>query len=127
VPFPPIRSEVKRLVDSEDTDVKEVYVFRDPDGDPNVPVVLFFPLVNVEFRHFESPGVPRTNESEKTFADFNLFDNTTAYAIWRFVYSNLNFDRLVQMMEFNVLNNAEVIKKEVAEAVKRAKATERSP
>ena len=50
LPFPPIDPSV---VDREG--LKELYVFQDPD-DPNCPVVLHFPLVNIAFRNFSAPG-----------------------------------------------------------------------
>jgi hypothetical protein len=35
------------------------------------------------------------------------------------VYPNLSFDRLTKMMEFNVLNNIHVIRRELQELVNR--------
>ena len=65
--------------------------------------------------------MPRETDDEKSFGDFSLFDDTTAYAIWRFVYPNASFDRLTAMMEFNVRNNVGVIKREIKEAMERQK------
>jgi phospholipase A2 len=113
MPFPPIRDAVKdRLAEP----IKECYVFKDVTK-PNVPVIIFFPLINNNFRNYVRPGVPRTTEQEKAFGDFSIFDDTTAYAIWRFVYPHLSFDRLTAMMEFNILNNVDIIKAEIAELV----------
>ena len=81
-----------------------------------------FTLINKDFRNFKSPNVPRESDEEKNFANFDIFDNTNAYAIWRFVYPNQSFDRLSAMMEFNILNNLDVIRSEIAEMVKRKKA-----
>ena len=61
----------------------------------------------------------RVSDQERAFGDFSMFDDTTAYAFWRFVYPNLSFDRLTAMMEFNILNNVDVIKSEIAELVER--------
>jgi phospholipase A2 len=118
VPFPPIREIAKQYLDQP---VQECYVFKDPKGNPEIPVVIFFPLVNKDFRKFKSPGVPRETEEEKSFGDFDIFDNTNAYAIWRFVYPNLSFDRMTAMMEFNIINNVDMIKSELAEIVQRKK------
>ena len=60
-----------------------------------------------------APGCLRETDDEKEFGDFKIFDDTTAYAIWRFVYPNLSYDRLTAMMEFNILNNIDVIKEEI--------------
>lgn len=110
LPFPPVREAVKTYLDQP---IKECYVFKDPDADPNVPVIIFFPLINASFRHFKAPGLPRETDDEKSFGDFNIFDDTNAYAIWRFVYPNLSFDRLTAMMEFNVQNNLHIIREEI--------------
>lgn len=123
LPFPPIREMVKQYLDEP---VREVYVFKDPERPAyEVPVIIFFPIVNAHFRQFKSPDQKRETDDEKVFGDFNLFDDTNAYAIWRFVYPNLSFDRLTSLMEFNILNNLDVIRKEIdniAEAKKARKA-----
>ena len=101
-----------------DEPIRECYVFKD-EGNPDIPVVIFFPMVNRDFRHFKAPGVERESEEEKAFGNFPIFDNTNAYAIWRFVYPNLSFDRMTAMMEFNVLNNLHIVKSEIAQIVHR--------
>ncbi|TRY76190.1 hypothetical protein TCAL_13566 [Tigriopus californicus] len=110
LPFPPVREAVKTYLDQP---IKECYVFKDLGADINVPVIIFFPLINANFRHFKAPGIPRVTDDEKSFGDFNIFDDTNAYAIWRFVYPNLSFDRLTAMMEFNVRNNLHIIREEI--------------
>ena len=117
IPFPPIREIAKSHLNKP---VQECYVFKSPES-PEIPVVIFFPLVNKSFRFEKSPGVPRETDDEKLFGDFDIFDNTNAYAIWRFVYPNQSFDRLTAMMEFNILNNLDVIKFEISELVRRKK------
>ena len=103
-----------------DSPVEECYVFKDP-HDATIPVIIFFPLVNKDFRKYKSPGILRETEAELNFANFDIFDNTNAYAIWRFVYPNQSFDRMTAMMEFNILNNLHIIKFEMAEIVRRKK------
>ena len=110
---------MKQYIDSGEH-VREVYVFKDPSKPPSdVPVIIFFPLVNHNFRHYKEPGIPRETDEEKSFGDFSIFDGTNDYAIWRFVYPNLSFDRLSKMMEFNVANNLHIIKAELQEIVDR--------
>ena len=119
MPFPPIKQSVKQYVDA-DEHVREIYIFKDPVKPPSeVPVIIFFPLVNHNFRHYKAPGVKRETDEEKAFGDFSLFDGTNDYAIWRFVYPNLSFDRLTKMMEFNVANNLDVIKTEIEEIIQK--------
>ena len=117
--FPNVKEQVKAYIDQP---IQECYVFKDPTNNPKVPVVILFTLINKDFRNFKSPNVPRESDEEKNFANFDIFDNTNAYAIWRFVYPNQSFDRLSAMMEFNILNNLDVIRSEIAEMVKRKKA-----
>lgn len=119
LPFPPIKECVKQYIKS-DEHVREIYIFKDPVKPPSeVPVIIFFPLVNHNFRHYKAPGVKRETDEEKAFGDFSLFDGTNDFAIWRFVYPNLSFDRLTKMMEFNVANNLDVIKTEMEEIIQR--------
>ena len=119
IPFPPVREIAKQHLNKP---IQECYVFKDPTNNPKVPVVILFTLINKDFRNFKSPNVPRESEEEKNFANFDIFDNTNAYAIWRFVYPNQSFDRLTAMMECNILNNLDVIRSEIAEMVSRKKA-----
>jgi len=113
IKFPNVKEQVKEYIDQP---IQECYVFKDTQ-DIGCPVIIFFPLINKDFREFSAPGVRRETEEEIKFAEFDLFDNTSDYAIWRFVYPNLSFDRLYKMMEFNVLNNIHIIKTEFREFI----------
>lgn len=54
-------------------------------------------------------GVPRENDKEREFADFDIFDDPeTPYSTFNFQYSNQAFTQLHDLMEFNTLNNIEV-------------------
>ena len=124
MPFPPIREQAKQYLDEP---VREVYVFKDPDHDSSrVPVVLYFPLHNKDFREFKSPGILRETTEEKMFGDFKIFDDTNDFASWRFLYPNLSYDRLTSLMEFNVLNNIDVIIAEINEIIASKKSNQRS-
>ncbi len=50
ISFPKI--DYKKL---ESEPIREVYVFEDKEN-PDVPIVIHFPLVNVSFKQFKSPG-----------------------------------------------------------------------
>ncbi|KAL3846622.1 hypothetical protein ACJMK2_017597 [Sinanodonta woodiana] len=114
VPFPPIDISV---FDREG--MKELYIFKDPD-DPYCPVVLHFPLVNIEFRNYLLPGVPRKTKEEISFADFDVFDDpATPYSTFNFKYTHLAFDRLAKLTEFNTLWNVEEIKKIFVECIEK--------
>lgn len=59
-------------------------------------------------------GVPRETEDELKFADFSIFsDPKKCYSIFNFKYPNRQFDRLSQLMEFNILNNIDVIRENI--------------
>ncbi|CAM4689881.1 unnamed protein product [Leuciscus chuanchicus] len=103
LPFPKIDPKV---FDREG--LKECYVFKPKKGERNCPTVIHFVLVNIEFRTFKAPGVPRETDKERDFADFDIFDDPeTPYSTFNFQYSNQAFTQLHDLMEFNTLNNIE--------------------
>ncbi|KAK3584072.1 hypothetical protein CHS0354_014971 [Potamilus streckersoni] len=114
VPFPPIDTTV---FDREG--MKELYIFENP-NDPHCPVVLHFPLVNIEFRKYLQPGVLRKTKEEMSFADFDIFDDpATPYSTFNFKYTHLAFDRLSKLTEFNTLWNVEEIRKVFAKCIEK--------
>ncbi|KAM9443724.1 cytosolic phospholipase A2 isoform 1-T2 [Clarias gariepinus] len=113
LPFPRIDPKV---FDREG--MKECYVFKPSKGEKNCPTVIHFVLVNLDFRKFKAPGVPRESDVEKEFADFDIFDDPeTPYSTFNFQYSNKAFTQLHDLMEFNTLNNIEVIKEAIKESI----------
>ncbi|XP_072536993.1 cytosolic phospholipase A2 [Salminus brasiliensis] len=113
LPFPKIDPKV---FDREG--MKECYVFKPKKGDKNCPTVIHFVLVNIDFRKFKAPGVRRDTEKEKEFADFDIFDDPqTPYSTFNFQYSNQAFTQLHDLMEFNTLNNIEVIKEAIKDSI----------
>nr|AWU67131.1 putative phospholipase A2 [Crangon crangon]AWU67132.1 putative phospholipase A2 [Crangon crangon] len=119
VPFPPISKQAAEF-EKEDS-IRECYVFKHP-SDQSCPVILHFSLVNNLFREFSSPGVPRTTDEEKAFADFPIFDDVSnPYSSMNFVYEPLQFDRLTKLVEFNTLLCIDTIKKELEDIITRKK------
>ncbi|XP_069695934.1 cytosolic phospholipase A2-like [Periplaneta americana] len=117
VPFPPIKEEVKKYL-KEDS-LRECYVFEDV-TDLHCPVVLFFPLVNNEFRHYKAPGIKRETKEEVDFASFSLFnDPKKPFDTFKFHYSHEEFDRLAGLVEFNIRHSEQVIKKYMKIAMQR--------
>ncbi|XP_051951832.1 cytosolic phospholipase A2 [Xyrauchen texanus] len=113
LPFPKIDPKV---FDREG--LKECYVFKPNKGEQNCPTVIHFVLVNIDFRTFKAPGVPRETDKEREFADFDIFDDPeTPYSTFNFQYSNQAFNQLHDLMEFNTLNNLEVIKEAVKDSI----------
>uniref|UniRef100_A0A8C5I0T8 Phospholipase A2 n=1 Tax=Gouania willdenowi TaxID=441366 RepID=A0A8C5I0T8_GOUWI len=104
LPFPKIDPKV---FDREG--LKECYVFKPKKGEKNCPTIIHFVLVNINFRKFKAPGVPRETEKEKEFSDFDIFDDPESpFSTFNFQYSNEAYIRLHDLMEFNTLNNLEV-------------------
>ncbi|KAM8874770.1 cytosolic phospholipase A2 isoform 1-T2 [Spinachia spinachia] len=113
LPFPKIDPKV---FDREG--LKECYVFKPERGQKNCPTVIHFVLVNIDFRTFKAPGVTRVTEMEKEFADFDIFDDPESpFSTFNFQYSNEAFTRLHDLMEFNTLNNLEVIKEAIKDCI----------
>ncbi|KAK5621957.1 Cytosolic phospholipase A2 [Crenichthys baileyi] len=63
-------------------------------------------------------GVARETEKEKELADFDIFDDPESpFSTFNFQYSNEAFTRLHDLMEFNTLNNLEVIKEAIKDCI----------
>lgn len=113
LPFPKIDPKV---FDREG--LKECYVFKPRKGEKNCPTIIHFVLVNINFRKFKAPGVPRETEKEKEEADFDIFDDPeTPYSTFNFQYTNQAYTQLHDLMEFNTLNNLEVIKEAIKDCI----------
>ena len=94
--------------------LKEVYVIKD--DNPNTPVIIHFLLVNSSYRNYSKPGVKRSPTDDR--GNFAIFENpSNVYSTFNFTYDQAAFDQLARLMEYNVLNNIEVIKREIAEGV----------
>ncbi|XP_061489997.1 cytosolic phospholipase A2 isoform X3 [Rhineura floridana] len=100
--------------------LKECYVFKpkNPASDIDCPTIIHFVLANINFRDYKAPGVPRETLEEKDFADFDIFDDPdTPFSTFNFQYSNEAFNRLHDLMEFNTLNNLDIIKQALADSI----------
>ncbi|XP_052475918.1 cytosolic phospholipase A2 zeta [Carassius gibelio] len=105
IPFPKI--DFKKV---ESESLKEVYVFEDKEN-PDVPIVLHFPLVNVSFKQFKSPGVKREGEKEwkEGAVDVEFNSNTSPYITHKLTYTPEDFQRLINLTSYNIQNNKDVI------------------
>ncbi|XP_036041769.1 cytosolic phospholipase A2 zeta isoform X2 [Onychomys torridus] len=119
IPFPRIEVGPK---DFEDP--RECYLFTKAE-DPCSPIVLHFPLVNRTFRTHLAPGVERQTAEEKAFGDFIINGPDTPYGMMDFTYEPKEFDRLVALSRYNVLNNMETIRHALQLALDRRQAGER--
>ncbi|XP_008141445.2 cytosolic phospholipase A2 zeta [Eptesicus fuscus] len=120
IPFPRIE------VLSEDLEnPRECYLFARAE-DPRSPIVLHFPLVNRTFRTHRAPGVARQTAEEKAFGDFDINGPDTPYGMTNFTYEPEQFDRLVALSRYNVLNNVETIQQALQLALDRRQAGARA-
>ncbi|XP_070613625.1 cytosolic phospholipase A2 epsilon isoform X3 [Erythrolamprus reginae] len=114
VPFP------KTEISEEDkNNLKECYVFEDTEN-AAAPLVLFFPLTNDTFRSFEAPGVQRSSTNmEEGNVDVSGF--FSPFGTREVSFSEDNFDKLVKLTEYNILNNENKIIEAFHAAVQRKK------
>ncbi|XP_053331492.1 cytosolic phospholipase A2 zeta [Spea bombifrons] len=103
IPFP------DTTISEEDEKLpKECYVFMDKD-DSACPIVLHFPMVNNTFRKFKAPGIVRETEEEISNGDFSLTEKDSPFRTKNFTYEPNNFDQLIEVNRYNVLNNKDQI------------------
>ncbi|XP_030415411.1 cytosolic phospholipase A2 beta-like [Gopherus evgoodei] len=115
IPFPKIE-----LSEEDKKNPKECYVFSEAEN-PRAPTVLHFPLVNNTFKDYKEPGVKRSPLEMKD-GDINLTNNNSPYYFTKLVYSAEDFDKLVNLSSYNILNNKDLI----LQAIQRAMAWRRT-
>ncbi|XP_078419415.1 cytosolic phospholipase A2 zeta-like [Cetorhinus maximus] len=103
VPFPKID-----VADILENSLQECYVFMD-EKNPDIPIVIHFPLTNATFKDYKSPGVERTSEEDKINSSFVLEAEHSPYSTLNFTYTPNDFDKLVDLNCYNVLNNKDII------------------
>uniref|UniRef100_A0ABM5FAA4 Phospholipase A2 n=1 Tax=Pogona vitticeps TaxID=103695 RepID=A0ABM5FAA4_9SAUR len=112
IPFPKVD-----LSHIKDKDLKECYVFEDPE-DAKAPIVVFFPLINDTFRKYKAPGVARSL-SELKQGDVDVTSPCSPYGLASFEYSEEDFDKLVELTSYNIQNNKYLILQALQRAIKR--------
>ncbi|NXC12401.1 PA24E phospholipase, partial [Corythaeola cristata] len=114
IPFPKID-----ISEEDRENLKECYVFEDADS-PQAPTVLFFPLVNDTFKKYKAPGVERTPE-EMDEGKVDVSSMLSPFTTREVCFSEENFDKLVKLTDYNVLNNEKLIIRALRLAVARRK------
>ncbi|NXU58315.1 PA24E phospholipase, partial [Turnix velox] len=114
IPFPKIE-----ISEEDRENLKECYVFEDSDS-PQAPTVLFFPLVNDTFKKYKAPGVERTPE-EMAEGKVDVSTILSPFTTREVCFSEENFDKLVKLTDYNVLNNEKLIIRALRLAVERRK------
>ncbi|XP_063296298.1 cytosolic phospholipase A2 delta-like [Pelobates fuscus] len=110
IPFPKIQ-----LSEEEKEHPKECYMFYEPDN-AKAPIILHFPLVADTFQDFKEPGVKRSPE-EHDDGQLSLSGFGSPYHLLNVTYSDKDFDKLVKLTEYNVINNEKLILQAVRDAI----------
>ncbi|XP_032337321.1 cytosolic phospholipase A2 zeta isoform X2 [Camelus ferus] len=103
----------------------ECYLFAEAE-DPRSPIVLHFPLVNRTFRTHLAPGVERQTAEEKACGNFVINGPDTPYGMMNFTYEPQEFERLVALSRYNVLNNVETVRQALQLALHRRQGADRA-
>ncbi|NXY31381.1 PA24E phospholipase, partial [Pomatorhinus ruficollis] len=121
------------LSEEDRKNLKECYLF-DGAETPGAPVLLFFPLVNDTFQKYKAPGkysnmlkrrftswtaCQKRSESEMEDGKVDLYGCCSPYSTYSLQYSEKAYDRLVQLGEYNILNNEDLIIQALRTAVAR--------
>uniref|UniRef100_A0A8D0HMP2 Phospholipase A2 n=1 Tax=Sphenodon punctatus TaxID=8508 RepID=A0A8D0HMP2_SPHPU len=103
IPFPKVL-----LSEDEKKNLKECYLFDDAER-PECPVLVFFPLVNDTFQYYKAPGVKRCDEEMDEGKVVDFTSTFSPYSTYALTYSEENYNRLVSLSEYNILNNQHLI------------------
>ncbi|XP_074854961.1 cytosolic phospholipase A2 epsilon-like [Carettochelys insculpta] len=112
IPFPKVV-----LSEEERKNLKECYLFDDPET-PGAPILLFFPLVNDTYQSYKAPGVKRST-SEMEEGQVDLTSRFSPYSTYSVTYKERDYDQLVKLTEYNILNNKHLILQALRTAVER--------
>ncbi|XP_047433097.1 cytosolic phospholipase A2 beta-like [Mugil cephalus] len=97
---------------------KEVYILEDKEN-PKAPIVIHFPLVNVTYRDYKSPGVKRVTKEEIEAGKVDVESKHSPYTTRHLLYSKEHFDALVDLTTYNIVNNKESIHEVLQKALQR--------
>ncbi|XP_077352328.1 cytosolic phospholipase A2 beta [Festucalex cinctus] len=119
IPFPHID-----FTTLEEAPQREVYILEDVEN-PKAPIVIHFPLVNVSFKHFKQPGVERKTEEEIKAGQVDVCSNNSPFTTSNLTYFEKDFDSLVHLTAYNVVNNKECIMETLHKVLKAKMASEK--
>ncbi|NWX71578.1 PA24E phospholipase, partial [Alca torda] len=113
IPFPSIG-----LKDDE-KNLKECYMFDGADT-PGAPLLLYFPLVNDTFQRYVAPGMSRSAaEMEQGKVDISSF--CSPYSTREVSLKAEDFNKLLKLTNYNIMNNENMILQALRTAVARKK------
>ncbi|KAM9465847.1 cytosolic phospholipase A2 zeta-like [Clarias gariepinus] len=95
---------------------REVYVFEDEDN-PDAPIVIHFSLVNSSFKEYKTPGIKRTGKKELNEGNIDVSSSSSPYATTNITFASEDFQRLVDLTSYNIVNNREIIRNALKKAL----------
>ncbi|XP_036041018.1 cytosolic phospholipase A2 epsilon isoform X1 [Onychomys torridus] len=111
IPFP------SYSIQEDDKSLKECYLMENPQ-EPDAPIVAYFPLISDTFQKYKAPGVERSPE-ELELGQLNIYGAKSPYATKELTYTEANFDKLVKLSEYNILNNKDMLMQAIRLAVEK--------
>ncbi|XP_054828080.1 cytosolic phospholipase A2 delta-like isoform X2 [Eublepharis macularius] len=118
IPFPKIV-----LSEEDRKNPKECYVFMDNEN-PEVPIVLHFPLVDNSFRKYKRPGIKRSS-AEMAKGEMDLTSLKSPYRMTNLTYTEDDFDKLLNLSDYNIQNNSQLILQALQAAIERRKVSKK--
>ncbi|NXC29315.1 PA24E phospholipase, partial [Campylorhamphus procurvoides] len=113
IPFPCIGLK------DEEKNLKECYMFDGADI-PGAPLLLYFPLVNDTFQRYVAPGMSHSAaEMEQGKVDISSF--SSPYSTREVSLKAEDFNKLLKLTNYNIMNNENMILQALRTAVARKK------
>ncbi|NXH40763.1 PA24E phospholipase, partial [Dicaeum eximium] len=112
IPFPSTE-----LSQEDREHLKECYVFE---GSLEAPVLAYFPLVCDTFQKYKAPNVERS-PAEMEQGKVDVSNCAAPYGTGLLTYTEENFNKLLNLCSYNILNNKHLILQALRTAVERKK------
>uniref|UniRef100_A0A8B9BGJ3 Phospholipase A2 n=1 Tax=Anser brachyrhynchus TaxID=132585 RepID=A0A8B9BGJ3_9AVES len=112
IPFPSTE-----LSQEDREHLKECYVFKDS---LEAPILVYFPLVCDTFQKYKAPDVERSPE-EMEQGRVDVSNSIAPYGTGLLTYTEENFNKLLNLCHYNILNNKHLILQALQAAVERKK------
>ncbi|XP_010181053.1 PREDICTED: cytosolic phospholipase A2 epsilon-like [Mesitornis unicolor] len=119
IPFPSIQ-----LKDDE-KNLKECYMFDGADT-PGAPLLLYFPLVNDTFQRYVAPGMSRS-DAEMELGKVDISSFCSPYSTREVSLKAEDFNKLLKLTNYNIMNNENMILQALRMAVARKKQAPSQP
>ncbi|GAB0190415.1 cytosolic phospholipase A2 epsilon-like [Grus japonensis] len=119
IPFPSIG-----LKDDENN-LKECYMFDGADT-PGAPLLLYFPLVNDTFQRYVAPGMSRS-AAEMELGKVDISSFCSPYSTREVSLKAEDFNKLLKLTNYNIMNNENMILQALRMAVARKKQAQSQP